>query len=688
MDIDFRGELNPDQYAAVTAPAETPALVLAGAGSGKTRTLTYRVAWLLSHCEVSPRGILLLTFTNKAANQMLARISALTGYSAREFWGGTFHSVGNRILRIEGSAIGLEPNFTIMDAEDADKLMKRAAEESFAGFFSNKDNPRAGLLGDIISYSRNTMLTLTSAMAYRFNWIETPVSEIETIAQTYRSLKRSQNLCDFDDLLELWFELFKTHPEILSKYAERFKNVLVDEYQDTNKLQSSILDMLARRGNISAVGDDAQCIYSWRGAEIDNILCFRDRYPNASIFKIENNYRSTRQILDFANAILEQMDVDDEYRKRLVASGSSAELPVVAGVLDGAAQGRLVGDMILTLVRGGAYSFGDIAILYRSHYQAMDMQLQLQYARIPFVVTSGLKFFEQAHVKDVIALVRFAANQRDGVSFTRFARFLPKVGEKTANKIFDAATLYAKEKNVSVIRAFASRKVMAKVPATARDSFGEMACSLAELEDAVMALSGRGKNADTANAGAEPVQTLLFDARGTPAPDRKAGAVSAQSPKDVVKAACCGWYCGVMKTAYEDYADRADDFDALADYAARYRDMEDFLANVSLEMEAQLAVAEDGSLDRVRMMTVHQAKGLEFPVVFVIGASDGLFPLQRSIDAGDVDEECRLFYVAATRAKRKLVMVYPKVANSGGRFEMRQKSRFLEGINPSLYSDI
>ena len=436
--IDFEKELNADQYSAVTSPPDRPALVLAGAGSGKTRTLTYRVAWLISECMIRPQEILLLTFTNKAANQMLARIEALTGCSARDFWGGTFHSVGNRFLRIEGSAIGLDSNFTIYDSEDCDKIIKKVVDENLPHFFSNKDNPRAKLLREIISYARNTRVSITSAMAYRFSWLETPTSQIEEIAKLYEAEKRSSNACDFDDLLELWLKLLQENPDILEKYRNRFSNILVDEYQDTNKLQSDILDLLASRGNISAVGDDAQCIYSWRGAEIDNILLFRDRYPAAFIYKIERNYRSSPQILRFANQILDRMPFEDEeYRKVLVPAREGVCNPRVVCSMDGTSQGRKVAQMIADIEMAGRYGYDDIAVLYRSHFQAMDLQLQLQYAKIPFVMTSGVKFFEQAHIKDIIAQIKFIENPKDRISFLRFCTFMPKVGDKTAFKIFD-----------------------------------------------------------------------------------------------------------------------------------------------------------------------------------------------------------------------------------------------------------
>lgn len=689
--IDFNAELNSDQYAAVTSPPDRPALVLAGAGSGKTRTLTYRVAWLISECGFRPRDILLLTFTNKAANQMLARIESLAGYPARSFWGGTFHSIGNRFLRIEGGALGLEPNFGILDTEDSDKVIKKAVEEAYPHFFSNKDNPRSKLLREIISYARNTRSTIQTAMAYRFDWIETPAPQIAEIARAYEAEKRASNNCDFDDLLELWLKLLSENPDILKKYSDRFGNILVDEFQDTNKLQSDILDLLASRGNMSAVGDDAQCIYSWRGAEIDNILRFRERYPAAYIYKIERNYRSSPQILNFANKILDGMELDDEeFKKTLVPARNGNFKPRVMPAMDGASQGRNVARAIAEIESGGRYGYDDIAVLYRSHFQAMDLQLQLQYAKIPFVMTSGVKFFEQAHVKDIVSQIKFVANPKDSVSFLRFCRFMPKIGDKTAFKIFEKIREVAASKSLSEWRVLSDKKVLAKVPAAAKQMFEAAAADIEKL-GGLVELAKRSEK----HSAAEPAEKILvqtdFFADMAHAPERKVAADAAEntteadfSPKAIIKCACGGWYRDAMKTLYEDWEERAADFDALFEYASKFDDFDDFLASVALEIsDAEGRESEVGG--RVRLMTVHQAKGLEFPVVFVIGAAEGLFPTQRSIDDGDVEEERRLFYVASTRAMDLLIISYPRVSAVGGNFEMRQASRFLEDIDPSTY---
>lgn len=660
--IDFKSQLNEDQYAAVTAPYDKPALVLAGAGSGKTRTLVYRVAHFIEKCGIYPQELLLLTFTNKASREMLQRVEALTGVEQWRFWGGTFHSVGNKFLRMEGSAIGLDSNFTILDAEDSEKLLKHTVSRANPRFFSAKGNPKAGLLKEIISYARNTCLSIEDCMYERFAWLETDPSDIEKIAKAYEVDKRESNLCDFDDLLELWHKLLLESPETCKRYSQRFKNVLVDEYQDTNTLQCKILDLLCCSGRISAVGDDAQCIYSWRGANIDNILKFKERYPGASIYKVGRNYRSTPQILNFANRILDDFDTAQDFKKELVSSRPASRKPIVIKAIDSQTQARIVADFIeeLTMGSGAIYKPSDIAVLYRAHFQAMDMQLQLQYRNIPFAITSGMKFFEQAHIKDVVSQIKFAANPRDFVSFARFMKFLPKIGEKTVIKIFNKALDLSDKKGISICEALCQSEIVSKIPEVSKALYASCAASLLDVNSSIK--SSR-RQSDS-----------LFD---TPQ--------SAMPPKEMVRVFCEGWYVEAMKSTYEDWQDRQSDFDSLYEYAPRFPDVDAFLASASLEMGEGAGKGDEGYGDRVSLMTVHQAKGLEFPVVFVIGAAEGLFPLERCIEEGTVDEERRLFYVACTRAKDFLIITYPRISFGKGHSELREPSRFWDSLDRDLY---
>lgn len=660
--IDFKSQLNEDQYAAVTAPYDKPALVLAGAGSGKTRTLVYRVAHFIEECGIYPQELLLLTFTNKASREMLQRVEALTGVEQWRFWGGTFHSVGNKFLRMEGSAIGLDSNFTILDAEDSEKLLKHTVSRASPRFFSAKENPKAGLLKEIISYARNTCLSIEDCMYERFAWLETDPKDIEKIAKAYEIDKRESNLCDFDDLLELWHKLLLESPETCKRYSQRFKNVLVDEYQDTNTLQCKILDLLCCSGRISAVGDDAQCIYSWRGANIDNILKFKQRYPEASIYKVGRNYRSTPQILNFANRILDDFDTAQDFKKELVSSRPASKKPIVIKAIDSQTQARIVADFIeeLTMGSGAIYKPSDIAVLYRAHFQAMDMQLQMQYRNIPFAITSGMKFFEQAHIKDVVSQIKFAANPRDFVSFARFMKFLPKIGEKTVIKIFNKALDLSDKKGISICEALCQSELVSKIPEVSKGLYASCAASLLDVN---CSIKSSRRQSDS-----------LFD---TPQ--------SAMPPKEMVRVFCEGWYVEAMKSTYEDWQDRQSDFDSLYEYASRFPDVDAFLASASLEMGEGAGNGDEGYGDRVSLMTVHQAKGLEFPVVFVIGAAEGLFPLERCIEEGTIDEERRLFYVACTRAKDFLIITYPRISFGKGHSELREPSRFWDSLDRDLY---
>ncbi len=680
-EIDFKKSLNPEQYEAVGSSPDEPMLVLAGAGSGKTRTLTYRVAWLISECKILPREILLLTFTNKAAREMLNRIETLTGRSAGEFWGGTFHSVAGRFLRIDAHKIGLNQDFAIIDSEDAAKLIKQSTEEIFPTFFDNKDNPRQKLLNDIISYSRNTMLNISDALYKRFSWLTTPVDEIEAIAEAFEEKKRNINVCDFDDLLELWYKLLRDNPDVLQKYLRRFKNILVDEYQDTNTLQGKILDLLASHGKISAVGDQSQCIYSWRGANIENILRFQAQFKGAKIFKVEQNYRSTPEILDFANQIIERADEAETYKKNLVSVRSSGVKPIVMRSPDTMTQSMRILDCIKNITEryDSKYDYKDIAILYRSHSQSRDMELRLQKYSVPFSIISGVKFFAQAHIKDLVAQLRFVANQKDIISFMRVLCFMPKLGEKTAQKIYLEAEKISEKTCRSLVEVLEEKSVLSKVPKASKDVFAAFAKDAKKLEEMLKtsrALSAE-KLFDKLDA---PVQGTLFDE------DKKSEKVVEENcrPQDMISLIAQSWYLDSMKVEYEDWEERAEDFNSLYDYAAGYKNFDDFLTNAALEIDG--GKSDDGAnTNRVRMMTVHQAKGLEFPVVFILGASEGLFPIKRSIEEGDVEEERRLFYVASTRAENILVVSYPQLHVQSGSYEPLEISRFVLDVNRDCY---
>jgi DNA helicase-2/ATP-dependent DNA helicase PcrA len=643
--IDFRAELNDEQYAAVTAPPG-PLLVLAGAGSGKTRTLTYRVAYLLEQ-GVPPGEILLLTFTNKAAKEMLHRVRELTGVDAGRFWGGTFHSIGHRALRIHGESIGLPRSFTILDADESDGLLRDAVEESDKLFFKDKTHPRPGPLHDIISLSRNTQKTTTETINRYFPHYEGVIDRLPLFAQKYTAKKRAANVLDYDDLLEFWLELLQKSPETAAYFQHRFRHVLVDEYQDTNLLQSQIVDTIGAHHRVMVVGDDAQCIYSWRGANFENIMTFPDRHPGTVIHRIETNYRSTPQILAFANGVLEAQPQGRHFEKILRAARANSEKPFLVQSMDAREQAQFIIQRIKGLVDEGC-SLSDIAVLYRAHFQALDIQLELSRVQIPYQITSGVKFFEQAHVRDLVALLRFVYNPSDTMAWQRIAILLPKVGEKGAQKIHAAALDHARLLQKDFLAVLDSDDVKSKVAKDAKEEWGQFVQSLQQV--------------------GETMRTL--------------------KPANAVETAIDGWYGDYLKGAYANYQSRLDDLKSLIGFAGRFEDMQEMLAQIMLLNAETSDRSVDPEEDAVRLTTVHQAKGLEFAAVFIIGLADGLFPLRRAVEAGDVEEERRLFYVAVTRARDELYLCFPKVNTKGGPAMLLSPSRFLQEVSSELYQPL
>lgn len=643
--IDFRAELNDEQYAAVTAPPG-PLLVLAGAGSGKTRALTYRVAWLLSQGNVPMNRILLLTFTNKAAREMLKRVQDLTGKEEpRDYWGGTFHHVGHKVLRRFGEEIGLSRSFTIMDADEAEGLLRDAVEDKEKAFFKDKTHPRPRPLFEITSFARNTQAPLDEVIARFYPQHEGVTDRIAAFAGAYRERKRRQGVVDYDDLLEYWLEILKTSPDVLAYHQRRFDHVLVDEYQDTNTLQAQIVDLItAQHHNVMAVGDDAQCIYSWRGANFENIMTFPERHPGTTVHRIETNYRSTPQILDFANGVLAAQPKGRHYDKVLRPARPGHEKPFLVQALDTREQAAFVVQRVMGLVDEGR-ALSDIAVLYRAHFHALDLQIELSRLGVPYVITSGVRFFEQAHVRDLVALLRFAYNPADLSAWQRIAVLLPRVGDKNAQKLHAAALDHARARQRNLVDAMASDDVKTKVPKDALEEWPKLTASLQQI----------------------------------------AGAMIHDKPFRAVETAIDGWYGDYLKGAYANYSSRLDDLRSLIGFAGRYDEMQDLLAQIQLLNSETSDRKIDPDTDALRLTTVHQAKGLEFGVVFILGLAEGLFPLRRAIEEGDLDEERRLFYVGATRAKDELYLCFPKVAAKGGPSALLQPSRFLVEVPEHLY---
>ena len=645
--IDFPAALNDEQFAAVTAEPG-PLLVLAGAGSGKTRTLTYRVAYLLSK-GVRPAEILLLTFTNKASKEMLHRVQELTGVEPGRFWGGTFHSIGNRALRIYGDAIGLQKNFTILDADESESLLKQVVETESKLFFKDKTNPKPGPLFNVLSLARNTQKSIADTVERYFPQYSEIKHMLPPFAAAYAEKKRAQGVVDYDDLLELWLELLTKAPDVAAYFANRFRHILVDEYQDTNTIQSQIIDALSAHHQVMAVGDDAQCIYSWRGADFENLMTFEDRHPGTVIHRIETNYRSTPQILALANGVLNAQPKGRHFDKELRAARKNSHKPMVVQSIDDREQAEFILKRIHALIEEEGVSPNEIAVLYRSHFHALEVQVALSKAGVPYQITSGVKFFERQHVRDLIAFIQFVANPRNESAWQRIAILLPKVGEKGAQKIHAAAFDHAKLMQHDFVDALATDDVKSKVAKDAKEEWASFCASLKQVSDVMRT----GK------------------------------------PESVVSTAIDGWYGDYMKGAYADYIDRLEELKALIGFAGRFDDIAEMLAQVALMNGETSERHVDFPPDTVKLTTVHQAKGLEFDVVFVIGVADGMFPGRRSIEADDVEEERRLFYVAVTRAKNELYICYPKVASRAGPGGMLlTPSRFLTELDPDLYEPL
>jgi DNA helicase II / ATP-dependent DNA helicase PcrA len=645
ISIDYAGELNEQQYAAVTAPPG-PLLVIAGAGSGKTRTLTYRVAYLLEN-GVDPRNILLLTFTNKAARQMLDRVVNLLPLDASGLWGGTFHSIGNRMLRRHGSALGYTSGFTIMDREDQKDLLNSVVASS--GIDPKEIRfPKGDVLADIFSFVVNTERPIEELLAEKFPYFLPLLEQIKEVHARYECRKKSTNSLDFDDLLEKTLRMLKEHEEIAAFYRRQFQFILVDEYQDTNKIQADFIDLLAaEHQNVMVVGDDAQSIYSWRGANFQNILAFPRRYPRAQVFKIELNYRSVPEILQVANAAIAANL--QQFRKQLSATRlTNSVKPAVVALNDGSEQAQFVAQRILEL-RDEGVELNEIAVLYRAHYHAVELQLELSRRGIPYQITSGIRFFEQAHIKDVAAFIRFIANPRDEVAFKRMVRLLPGIGGKSAENLWHGWE-EALNKN-AVIVSWSDRLMPLPVGARAKRSWQQLADTLAEIAP-----------------NGEPKQ-----------------------PTEMIMAIVEAIYDDYAKANFANYELRKEDLNQLAAFARQFKDIHEFLSQLALisNVDAEPAVNQAGDTEAVNLSSVHQAKGLEFYAVFGIWLTDGMFPSTRSLETREaIEEERRLFYVAITRARDELYLTYPHMRLNAGYGDMFQRpSRFLKEIPGPLVED-
>ena len=647
----FREELNEEQFAVATAPAGA-ALVIAGAGSGKTRAITYRVAYLVEH-NVAPARIMLATFTNRAAREMLRRVEQLTGGStdvARRVWGGTFHRIANLILRRHADSLGYTANYSILDSEDARDFLSVCVGEAGVDTRARRF-PKAEVLQDIISFANNTDTPIAEVVPRRYPYFEPLTGAVTRVDRLYMERKRERNVMDYDDLLLNWKRLLEEKDEIARIYQEQFEHVLVDEYQDTNKLQAEIVDLLAvRHRNVMVVGDDAQSIFAFRGAAVEGIYEFPKRYTEARIFRLETNYRSTPEILAVANAAIASNR--RQFPKRLRAARSSLGLaPALVPCHDADQQAAFVASRVLEL-RDEGMPLRDVAVLYRSHYHSLELQLELTRRGIPYRVRSGVRFFEQAHIKDVVSYLRLTANPRDELAWKRCLRLIPNVGMATANRVWE-------------------RIQSAPDP---------LALVLRGEADAAAARRGTGWAEFRAL-----LEELLRDELKT-------------SPARQIETVLARGYEDYLENTFENAEARLEDLRQLAHYSARYTSAEEFLAELALLSTERYGsplgltaedVVEGGDEDELlTLSSVHQAKGLEWRAVFIIWAADGKFPSPRSLrDAEGEDEERRLWYVALTRARDQLYITYPLMVTdySSRQTVLQRPSRFVTEVPPELY---
>lgn len=634
-DIDFSGDLNSEQLAVATAPGG-PMLVVAGAGSGKTRALTYRLAWLVHH-GIEPGRIMLVTFTNRAAREMLSRVETLVKQKTREIWGGTFHHIANRILRTHGMLLGISPDFTILDREDARDLLAACVDES--GIETKQRRfPQKSVLAAISSFLQNTLEPLDEVLSKRYPMFVQEIEGVEKVLVLYTEKKRRRQLLDFDDLLSAWLRLMVEHPDIRDKLAAQFQHVLVDEYQDTNKIQGAIIDLLAsRHRNLTVVGDDSQSIYSFRGANFENIITFKDRYPNAREFKIETNYRSVPEILKLANT-----SITHNIRrlpKSLRAIRNSGLKPAIVPCQDHYTQSRFIAEYVLHLLDEGR-NLSDIAVLYRSHWHSLEIQLEFQRRNIPFHIRGGLRFFEQAHMKDILCYLRIMQNPTDELAWLRLLKMLPRVGSALSRRVWRHISDTADPmKEVFTV------ETASLLPTSARPFYEDFA-------------------------------GLIRDAS------------EIESPAEVIDLVLKRSYDDYLVSHYDGASLRREDIKALANFASQYQNVEAFLADVVLagEFSGENVVSGPEEQEFVILSTIHQAKGLEWPIVFIPWMADGRFPSDMAMNRDEeLEEERRVFHVAVTRARDELYLIVPEVyRNRGGNLIMMKPSRFLTELSKDL----
>ena len=628
----YEAELNQEQLNAVRN-ADGPCLVLAGAGSGKTRTITYRVAYLLEQ-GINPENILLVTFTNKAAREMIERVANLTARDALQCvftaavilpWSGTFHHIAYRVLKKYCSFLGYKNNFSVLDSDDSSNLIKQCLKDEGVDR-TQRRFPSPAVLQSIVSYARNSETTTEDVLNLKYQHFLPLADSIKSIAVNYEKRKLAANVMDFDDLLVNWLKLLQQSEKIRQKYQEQFKYILVDEYQDTNKIQASIIRLIAaKHRNLLVVGDDAQSIYSFRAAEVKNILDFEKEYPDAKIFRLETNYRSTPEILNLANNIISNNI--NQYQKELKSVREKFVRPEVHSFDTNDEEAVAIVSRVEELF-GERVEPKDIAVLFRAAHHSQALEMELMKRGISYDYRGGIRFFERSHIKDVLAYLRILNNQTDEMAWRRVLGMQVGIGDVTIESILQLLKTY----DLILITSY--------LPARAGIGWNDF-------------LQIYNKLKDVSEVGAGDLIRILLESK----------------------------YVEYIENEYPDYRERMQDLEQMAGFADKAESLDAFLAESSLQENFRTPTASLNN--KIVLSTIHQAKGLEWDAVFIINLCNGQFPNDRALRENDgLDEERRLFYVAITRAKKYLHLTYPTASLFGG-FQCGP-SMFLEEIDREL----
>ena len=645
LKVDYASELNPDQLLAATT-IDGKVLVIAGAGSGKTKTLTYRTSYLLEN-GVTPSSILLLTFTRKAANEIKSRAKTLlvnrlsdeelsedilpTTKALNDITSGTFHSFCNMLLRQHSGLLGINPRFTILDtgdSEDAIDLIYK--EKKYPAQTKKQAFPRKRTLQNIFSTSRNRRIQIRDLIESNYPDIAVHIPIIEQLAIDFHEYKRANHLYDFDDIISQVVRHLKTNDTFRQLLQNRYRYIMVDEYQDTNIPQKQLIDLICAPASVSlmVVGDDNQSIYAFRGANYENILLFGETYPEASLIKLEQNYRSTPAVLNYINALSAQITLG--YQKQLYSNATiTGEKPIFSRASDETKEAKYIADKLIELKSD--HDYNDFAVLCRTSFQSNYVQLEFMERHIPFIVVGGIKFIERRHIKDVLAFVKILYNPNDTIAWHRILTLFKGVGAVTATRLTQAINTDNNSFEPLLLPKFSKKSP--------------------ELEPlhAVLTKAQQAESVDT-------IIELILD-----------------------------FYIPILKTIEENWRERSEDFRVLKNLATEHSSLDNFLENLALDPPndsvAMTSQSEEADKDKVTISTIHSAKGLEWPVVFVNSLVDGITPHHRSLaDFEELEEERKLFYVACSRAKSRLYLTAPDYFSSySGYFD--KPSRFIAELS-------